>query len=216
MKFTTVFATVAAFTGAASAAAIEMRDTCLAEYGVCYKPGQPSPSQACCDGLICVADRCRDPKKLTSCAAAPEPTCLAKYAVCYVAGGPQPDKACCDGLICAADRCRDPAEETIKPKPTTTATAEPTCLAKYATCFVAGGPQPDKGCCEGLICAADRCRDPKEEEIKPTPTATPEPTCLAKYATCYVAGGPQPDKACCEGLICAADRCRDPNEETAA
>ncbi|TQV99675.1 hypothetical protein V2A60_005128 [Cordyceps javanica] len=108
MKFTTAFAAVAAFTGVASAAAIEARDTCEPEYGVCYAPGQPDPSRPCCDGLICVADRCRDPKKL----APPEPTCLAKYATCYVAGGPQPDKPCCEGLICAADRCRDPKEET--------------------------------------------------------------------------------------------------------
>ncbi|OAA78078.1 hypothetical protein LEL_04901 [Akanthomyces lecanii RCEF 1005] len=164
MKFTTVFATLAAFTGSAAAAAIDMRDTCLA-----------------------------------------------KNAVCYVAGGPSPG-VCCDGLICAADRCRDPAEETIKPKPTTTAVSEPTCLAKYAVCYVAGGLPPG-ACCEGLICAADRCRDPAEEEVKPTPT--PEPTCLAKNAVCYIAGGPSPG-ACCDGLICAADRCRDPADETSA
>ncbi|KAJ6782503.1 hypothetical protein PWT90_01648 [Aphanocladium album] len=161
MKFTAVFTTAAAFAGAASAAAIEMRDTCLQEYGVCYKPGQPNPSQACCGDLICVADRCRDPKKLVFSAPAPEPTCLAKYSVCFVAGGPQPDKPCCDGLICAADRCRDPNEETVKPEPTSTAVAEPTCLAKYGVCGNAG----DKPCCDGLICAATRCRDPKEEVL---------------------------------------------------
>lgn len=65
MKFTTVFATVAVFTGAASAAAIDMRDTCLAKYAVCYVAGGV-PLGACCDSLICAADRCRDPAEEAS------------------------------------------------------------------------------------------------------------------------------------------------------
>lgn len=174
MKFAAAFTTISAFSGAAVGAAINARDTCLAEYGVCYEPGAPEPAGPCCEGLICVADRCRKPSDLIhtpTATATPEPTCLAEYGTCYIPGAPQPAEGCCEGLICVADRCRKPSDLIHTPTTMATATPEPTCLAKNAICYIPGPVEQPGACCDGLICAADRCRDPNEEAIKPTPSA---------------------------------------------
>ncbi|KAK3180617.1 hypothetical protein K4F52_008083 [Lecanicillium sp. MT-2017a] len=56
-----LYAVVAALAGFAGVA-IATDDSCVAEYGQCYFPGEGS--KACCEGLICVADRCRDVSNL--------------------------------------------------------------------------------------------------------------------------------------------------------
>ncbi|KAM3515028.1 hypothetical protein MY11210_001387 [Beauveria gryllotalpidicola] len=61
MKFTTIFATVTALTGSASAAAIDMSDgdTCLPKYGRCFLTvGPTKPLTPCCDNLICLGLHC--------------------------------------------------------------------------------------------------------------------------------------------------------------
>ncbi|OAA50068.1 hypothetical protein BBO_01703 [Beauveria brongniartii RCEF 3172] len=67
MKFTTIIATVAALTGSASAAAIDMSggDTCLPKYGRCYLLDGPTRSPApCCDNLVCLGLHCIEPGTL--------------------------------------------------------------------------------------------------------------------------------------------------------
>lgn len=220
MKFSTTTLLISSLSSVAFAAPSAPKNQCIANYSDCFD-SQNQPLGACCDGLICVANKCRDPKEITGGSDNSNDQCVTENHNCFDDITGQPVGTCCDGLICAANRCRDPKKEKIKPPakkapevlssfPNPLA-AKDKCLEKYGACVDDITGQFIGTCCEGLICAANRCRDPKEEVAKPE---TGKDQCIPNYSNCYDGQTGQNLGACCEGLICVADKCRDPKEIT--